>query len=91
MAGSGLPSAVMKPVAILFGLWFAAGTPAAAETDGTTPVQAYGTVNKECAIWGDGCVTCARGARAAAPSCSTPGIACQPGPVTCHGEAVTPR
>jgi hypothetical protein len=34
-----------------------------------------------CREWTDGCVTCAR--QASGPACSTPGIACTRGPVTC--------
>jgi hypothetical protein len=48
----------------------------------TTPsTAAFGEEDKTCAEWTDGCVICVRGG--AAPSCSTPGIACVKGPVQC--------
>jgi hypothetical protein len=45
-------------------------------------VLAYGEKNPACLEWSDGCVTCARGA-GDAKSCSTPGVACQPGDIVC--------
>jgi hypothetical protein len=37
-----------------------------------------------CLEWSDGCAVCARDGKAA--HCSTPGIACQPGPIVCRSE-----
>ena len=46
-------------------------------------IQGYGRANASCRAWTDGCTICqANGGGAAA--CSTPGIACTPGPVACR-------
>ncbi len=48
-------------------------------------VQAYGRANPACGTWTDGCVACQAGPGGGPASCSTPGIACTPGPVACRG------
>jgi hypothetical protein len=45
-------------------------------------VQSYGEKNPACLEWSDGCVICVRGGQ-----CSTPGIACQPGEISCAKPA----
>jgi hypothetical protein len=47
-------------------------------------VQAYGAHDPGCAQWSDGCVTCRRAETGIA--CSTPGIACIPGPNVCRSK-----
>jgi hypothetical protein len=47
-------------------------------------LQGYGVAAPGCLEWSDGCVTCLRDADDA--HCSTPGIACQPGPIVCRKE-----
>lgn len=44
-------------------------------------VQGYG-LGTACRSWTDGCVVCTRPASGQA-ACSTPGIACTPGPIAC--------
>jgi hypothetical protein len=46
-------------------------------------MEAYGTANPECMQWMDSCQTCARDAQNKI-SCSTPGIACIQGDITCE-------
>ncbi|HEV3043329.1 MAG TPA: hypothetical protein VGY52_05640 [Roseiarcus sp.] len=48
-------------------------------------LQGYGVAAPGCLEWGDGCVACLRDADGA--HCSTPGIACQPGPIACRKES----
>lgn len=43
---------------------------------------AYGARDLACQEWSDGCQICLRDANGAT-QCSTPGIACTPGPITC--------
>jgi len=47
-------------------------------------LQGYAIATPRCAEWSDGCAICARENSAA--RCSTPGIACQPGPIVCRRE-----
>jgi hypothetical protein len=47
-----------------------------------TTLHNYGSVEKTCRRWTDGCRTCARQADAE-PVCSNIGIACQPAAITC--------
>jgi hypothetical protein len=60
---------------LLAGLMFAMDPPLATEAP---PPQ--------CQEWSDGCKVCTKTAEGA-PACSTPGIACQPGPVVCRTPA----
>jgi hypothetical protein len=48
-------------------------------------MEAYGTSNPQCLEWTDSCQTCARDSQNQA-ACSTPGIACLPGEVSCKAE-----
>jgi hypothetical protein len=48
-------------------------------------LQGYATAAPRCVEWSDGCAVCARAGDGAA-QCSTPGIACQPGPIVCTKE-----
>ena len=50
-----------------------------------TTLQKFGRDMAACMEWSDGCSLCIRLA-AGEGKCSTPGIACQPGPVTCRVE-----
>jgi hypothetical protein len=52
-----------------------------------TPVsiQAYGHQNPQCTEWTNGCVVCVAAGDQA--HCSTPGIACTPGGLTCKRQA----
>jgi hypothetical protein len=52
-----------------------------AEKMPVAPVLAFGDRNPACREWSDGCVVCVK--TAAGKSCSTPGIACQPGEIRC--------
>ncbi len=45
-------------------------------------MEAYGIANPDCMQWRDSCQTCARDAQNMI-SCSTPGIACIQGDITC--------
>jgi hypothetical protein len=45
-------------------------------------LQGFGVQNPLCREWSDGCAVCLRDEKGA-PRCSTPGIACQPGPIAC--------
>jgi hypothetical protein len=49
-------------------------------------VQAYGQQNPACAEWTNGCVVCV-GLNGRA-QCSTPGIACTPGGLTCKRQVM---
>jgi hypothetical protein len=49
-------------------------------------LQGYAAAKPSCAEWGDGCAICMRGGDGAT-HCSTPGIACQPGPIVCRRES----
>jgi hypothetical protein len=55
-------------------------------------IQAYGQINLSCQEWTDGCVVCTKN-KEAPPSCSTPGIACQPKEIICRAPVApaTPR
>jgi hypothetical protein len=46
------------------------------------PMEAYGTANPDCMEWTDECRTCLRDAQNRI-ACSTPGIACLPGDISC--------
>jgi hypothetical protein len=48
-------------------------------------LEGFGVAAPLCLEWSDGCAVCARDA-SNAPHCSTPGIACQPGPIACRSE-----
>ena len=58
--------------------------PGAAEEE--RAVQAFGAANPTCAEWTDGCIVCLKGT-SDAPSCSLPGIACEPKPAACKPPA----
>jgi hypothetical protein len=45
-------------------------------------MQAYGDHNADCLEWTNSCLTCRR-EEDAEIACSTPGIACQPGEISC--------
>lgn len=81
-----------KLALLLAGLVFADMRLASALTADQPAVQAYGNVNRSCREWTDGCVVCVKNSEDS-PSCSTPGIACQPKDVICKGPAApaTPR
>lgn len=58
----------------------------AVKADETAPppsIAAYGDQNPDCLEWTDSCIVCRRVSDTEF-SCSTPGIACQPGGVTCN-------
>jgi hypothetical protein len=60
---------------------------ASPETPAAPPpeaVIAFGVSHPACEEWTDGCVICTRSADAL--NCSTPGVACQPGPTICRRE-----
>jgi hypothetical protein len=46
-------------------------------------ISSFGDRDKTCMEWTDACVVCTRPANGAA-QCSTPGIACTPGPTVCR-------
>ena len=48
-------------------------------------LEGFGAVTPLCLEWSDGCAICARDMGKPA-NCSTPGIACQPGPIVCRRE-----
>jgi len=48
-------------------------------------LQGYAIAAPLCAEWTDGCATCLRDSGGA--HCSTPGVACQPGPILCRRES----
>jgi hypothetical protein len=48
-------------------------------------LEGFGAAAPLCLEWSDGCAVCARDAGKPA-NCSTPGIACQPGPIVCRSE-----
>jgi hypothetical protein len=48
-------------------------------------LQGFALQSPLCLEWGDGCSICLRDEKDA-PHCSTPGIACQPGPIACWRE-----
>lgn len=50
----------------------------------TASMQGYGGADPGCLEWSNGCQTCQRQDGAAAPACSTPGIACTPGKIVCQ-------
>ena len=58
-----------------------AGKPAAPAADAPT-LAGFAVGNPDCAEWTNACQVCKRDA-AGAPQCSTPGIACAPGPLVC--------
>jgi hypothetical protein len=43
----------------------------------------YGTIDRTCLNWSDGCRTCSADTALAAAVCSNVGVACQPREVTC--------
>jgi hypothetical protein len=57
-------------------------TPGAVET---MSLEGYALAAPRCAEWTDGCASCLRDSGGA--HCSTPGVACQPGPIFCRGES----
>lgn len=71
---------VFGPPGVAFG-----GLPTSVSATPGTSVQAFGTQNPSCAAWTDACVTCTAAGEGPA-ACSTPGIACTPGPITCTGQ-----
>ena len=81
----------MKKLALIAVLLLA---PLAARADDAAPppapsqeqaaVQAWGASHSDCIEWTDACVTCT------AAGCSTPGIACTPGPIVCRRSAAPP-
>jgi hypothetical protein len=48
-------------------------------------MEAYGTSNPQCMEWTDSCQICARDSQNQT-ACSTPGIACLPGEISCKSE-----
>ncbi len=76
--------AIFAVVSLAFPQFAAADAPRA-EKMATAPVLAFGERNPSCQEWTDGCVVCLRGA--SGRSCSTPGIACQPGEIRCKPPA----
>jgi hypothetical protein len=48
-------------------------------------LEGFGVATPICLEWSDGCAVCARDAGKPA-NCSTPGIACQPGPIVCRSQ-----
>jgi hypothetical protein len=48
-------------------------------------LQGFGLQSANCVEWGDACSICQRDG-AGVMSCSTPGIACQPGAIVCRRE-----
>jgi hypothetical protein len=48
-------------------------------------MEAYGTSNPQCVEWTDSCQICARDSQNQT-ACSTPGIACLPGEISCKSE-----
>jgi hypothetical protein len=61
----------------------ATAPPAASAED--VSLQGFASSAPRCAEWSDGCSICLREGDAA--HCSTPGLACQPGPIVCRREA----
>ena len=49
----------------------------------TLTVQAFGRENPQCHAWTNQCVTCTSAGAGNPAQCSTPGIACTPGPIRC--------
>jgi hypothetical protein len=82
----------IKTVLLLGGLVFVNARLASALATEQPAVQAYGDVDRSCREWTDGCVICVKTTEAP-PSCSTPGIACQPQGVICKspGAPTPPR
>jgi hypothetical protein len=58
-------------------------TPIPPATTGPATVFTYARENPECSEWTNACQTCTRDEKGA-PQCSTPGIACTPGVLTCR-------
>jgi hypothetical protein len=50
-----------------------------------TSLEGFAAAAPLCLEWSDGCAVCARD-DANAVHCSTPGVACQPGPIVCRRE-----
>jgi hypothetical protein len=48
-------------------------------------MEAFGTSNPQCMEWTDSCQICARDSQNQS-ACSTPGIACLPGEISCKSE-----
>ena len=48
-------------------------------------LENFARVDEACREWSDGCAVCRR-QEDGAVGCSSPGIACQPSPVTCRSE-----
>jgi hypothetical protein len=59
--------------------------PAATPSPEEISLQGFAAASPFCLEWSDGCAVCARDDLAVA-HCSTPGIACQPGPISCRRE-----
>src|SRR5258708_27171480 len=84
------PSTVAA-IAFVLGLIVAVTQAPAQDATQTSPVQTapepsiynYGTVDRTCLNWSDGCRTCIADTALAAAVCSNVGIACQPREVTC--------
>ena len=53
---------------------------------GEVSIQGYGDSNKMCQEWTDGCRACTRPENGD-PTCSNPGIACQPKAISCTRRA----
>ncbi len=58
-------------------------TPAPAPEAAPATVFSFGRENPVCAEWSNGCQVCTRSAKGEM-QCSTPGIACTPGPPLCR-------
>ena len=56
--------------------------PPPAATPAPVDLHAYGDTDLDCLQWKDGCRICRR-QDGGAVACSTPGIACLPGPIAC--------
>jgi len=69
---------ILAVVSLAFPRVAAADSPKPEKLPEAIAVQAYGEQNPACLEWSDGCVICVKGGK-----CSTPGIACQPGEISC--------
>jgi hypothetical protein len=79
-----------KALAMLALLAFACGTTRADEASPATSaeqtsMEGFAAAAPLCLEWSDGCAICARDGSGAV-HCSTPGVACQPGPIACRRE-----
>ncbi len=62
-----------------------APAPAPPLSNESLSLQGFAAQNPLCDEWSDACVVCKRDEKDT-PRCSTPGIACQPGPIVCRRE-----